>query len=165
MSSQCPTCDSRSSASAATEKPRDADVQVATGTLALHQKLLITNVAPEGAELTFVQSVASKAGRHLTYLDGEIARLRDQLNELEEERALLSGYRAQNLGILSPLRRMPPEVLGEIFSWTLPTASDEPDEAGFDLSQSPWLLTHISSRWRTAALSTPSLWALVSIHY
>ncbi|KAJ7483451.1 hypothetical protein FB451DRAFT_1170051 [Mycena latifolia] len=162
MSSQCPTCGALTQPTSTTEEPRDSNVRVATKTLALHQKLLNSNVAPEGAELVFFRSVVSKTGGRLGYLDDEIARLRNQLKELEEEHAVLSSYHAQNRAILSPLRRMPPEVLGQIFSWTLPSARTR---IGRDLESSPWILTHISSRWRAISLSTPSLWSLVVTDY
>ncbi|KAJ7708638.1 hypothetical protein B0H17DRAFT_1030345 [Mycena rosella] len=34
----------------------------------------------------------------------------------------------------------------------------------FDTKDSPWLLTHISGRWRVVALSTPSLWSRLAIN-
>ncbi|KAJ7483454.1 hypothetical protein FB451DRAFT_1129354 [Mycena latifolia] len=164
MTFHCPTCGVLTQTTSTTEEPRDSNAQVATRTLALHQKLLNSNVAPEGAEVAFVRSVISKTGGRLEYFDDEIARLRNQLKELEEERAVLSSYHAQNNAILSPLRRMPPEVVGEIFSWTLPSASDALRDR-FDIRRSPWVLTHISSCWRAVALSTPSLWSLIVISY
>ncbi|KAJ7114029.1 hypothetical protein C8R44DRAFT_549326, partial [Mycena epipterygia] len=104
----------------------------------------------------FIQSIVSTSGSRLAYLETEISRLQERLKELEEERASLASYRAEH-AILSPLRRIPPEVLGEIFVWTLPDALN----AGRDLKDSPWLLTHISRRWRETVLSTPSLWSFI----
>jgi hypothetical protein len=57
----------------------------------------------------------SKADARLVFLDAEISRLRGRLKQVEDERTDLATYRAQNNTVLSPLRRMPPEVLGEIF--------------------------------------------------
>ncbi|KAJ7498230.1 hypothetical protein B0H11DRAFT_1999113, partial [Mycena galericulata] len=68
-----------------------------------------------------------------------------------------------NKGIVSPLRRMPPEVLGEIFSWTLPLPVETWSCSRLD--ESPWVLTHICSRWRAISLATPSLWSQVIIDY
>ncbi|KAJ7113987.1 hypothetical protein C8R44DRAFT_740857 [Mycena epipterygia] len=99
-----------------------------------------SNEPPEGPELTFIRSIVSNTGARLAHLDDEIARLRDRLQELEEERDPLAIYYAQNKAILSPLRRMPPEVLGQIFLWTLP-------------------------HWRAVALSFPSLWSLFVINF
>ncbi|KAJ7312489.1 hypothetical protein DFH08DRAFT_1087654 [Mycena albidolilacea] len=57
---------------------------------------------------------------------------------------------------------MPPELLREIFSWTLPPIKDVDK---LDMGQTPWLLTQVSSRWRAIALSTPSLWSRIIIDY
>ncbi|KAJ7780076.1 hypothetical protein DFH07DRAFT_713672, partial [Mycena maculata] len=124
-----------------------------------HNRLLATNEPPQAAEIPLVESVVSKTAVRLAFLDAEMARLRDRLNQLDEERTELSDYHARNTGILSPLRRVPPEVLDEIFSWSLPSVTEALDR-GFNTNNSPWVLSHISSRWRAIALSIPSLWSL-----
>ncbi|KAJ7648205.1 hypothetical protein DFH06DRAFT_1209723 [Mycena polygramma] len=60
----------------------------------------------------------------LQRLDKEITRLKEQLAQLKSERARLYGYRVQHKSMLSPIRRMPTEVLGEIFAWTSPVVPD-----------------------------------------
>ncbi|KAF7345515.1 F-box domain-containing protein [Mycena venus] len=186
------------------------DASVAPGTR--HHTLLTTNEPPEGSEITFVQSVVSKTDAHLARLNNEtlnvkqklqqlkeeralllttnvgseltlihtdildvdahlacvenkISKLQERVNQLEEERVSLSSFRTRNIAILSPLRRVPPEVLGEIFWWTLPSITNELDWGKFDISQCPWVLTQISSRWRTISISTPSLWSRLVIDY
>ncbi|KAJ7117629.1 hypothetical protein C8R44DRAFT_555445, partial [Mycena epipterygia] len=121
---------------------------------------LTTNEPPEDTESTFIRAVASKTGSRLAYLDTKISQLRDWLIQLEEERATLTVYHSQNTAILSPLRRMPPELLCEIFSWTLPSVREALQRRRFDTKHSPWVLTQICSRWRAIALSTASLWSL-----
>ncbi|KAJ7602684.1 hypothetical protein DFH06DRAFT_1023556, partial [Mycena polygramma] len=90
----------------------------------------------------------------LAFLDQEIARL-------QEERASLTSYRTRNRGILSPLRKMPPEVLGEIFLLAVPT-----EKAPWPrrVTDSPWYLTHVSSHWRAVAVSIPALWSFFHVH-
>ncbi|KAJ7483350.1 hypothetical protein FB451DRAFT_104841 [Mycena latifolia] len=139
------------------------DLTVTPGTR--HYELLNSNEPPQESDLGSIKLVSSKASMHLRCLDGEISRIRDHdlLKELEEERSAVSNFLAQNDSILSPLRRMPPEILGDIFLWTLPSLYDVLGGCGFDVGRSPWVLGHISSRWRAVALSTPSLWSLVAI--
>ncbi|KAJ7609363.1 hypothetical protein DFH06DRAFT_1308932 [Mycena polygramma] len=60
---------------------------------------------------------------------------------------------------------MPPEVLAEIFSWTLPSPRKLVRHQTLCITDSPWVLTHVSCRWRITAISTPSLWSLVAIVY
>ncbi|KAJ7260351.1 hypothetical protein B0H12DRAFT_1181996, partial [Mycena haematopus] len=130
----------------------ELNITIAPWTLARISQLLTTNEPPQDAELSLILPVARKTAARLACLEAEISRLRDQLTQLEEERAALAKYHAQNAIILSPLRRMPSEVLGEIFSWTLPL------KRALDIADSPWVLTHVSRRWRAIAVSKSSLW-------
>ncbi|KAF8211000.1 hypothetical protein K438DRAFT_1530063, partial [Mycena galopus ATCC 62051] len=119
---------------------------------------LNSNELPEDSDSTFIRSVISKTDAYLASLDDEISKLQEKLRQLEDERASLANYRTRNAAILSPIRRMPPEVLGEIFLWTLPAIDDILRVGRFDMSRSPWLLTRISGRWRAVSVSNPLLW-------
>ncbi|KAJ6463881.1 hypothetical protein C8R45DRAFT_502323 [Mycena sanguinolenta] len=138
------------------------DVSITPGTR--HYTLLDTNEPPEDSELMFIRSVVAETNTRLTRLDDEISTLQEKLAELEDKRTALLSYRTRNTAILSPLRRIPPEVLAEIFSWTLPSLTDAL-KIGSDTAQSPWLLARISSRWRAVCLSTTSLWSQIAIDY
>ncbi|KAJ7124344.1 hypothetical protein C8R44DRAFT_548432, partial [Mycena epipterygia] len=100
---------------------------------------LNSNEVPFESDTGVVKSVISRARARLAVVEHKISRLREQMQSLEKEHASLSGHLAANTAILSPLRRMPPEVLGEIFPWTLPSAW----LASFAVEGSPWVLTHI----------------------
>jgi hypothetical protein len=69
----------------------------------------------------------------LASLDDKIANLREKLAWLEEERTSLFSYWGQNNAILSRLRRMPPELPREIFSWTLPSNGEAWHMGKFDV--------------------------------
>ncbi|KAJ7648237.1 hypothetical protein DFH06DRAFT_1095681 [Mycena polygramma] len=131
-----------------------------------HHKLLTSNVAPLDSDVAFIQSAISQIDVRLKCLAHEIKQAGAMLcaTELEEEQLSLRSYRNQNLAILSPLRRLPPEVLGEIFSWTLQRPADF-SRCSFRPLDSPWVLTHISRHWRAVATSTASLWSLVALNY
>ncbi|KAJ7609094.1 hypothetical protein FB45DRAFT_1127922 [Roridomyces roridus] len=122
---------------------RNSDIPGATpDTLARYQRLLQSNEPPGAAELSYIHAVVSNTAACLGDLDGEISRLRNRLAQLEKEQTQLSGYHSQNAAIISPLRRMPPEILAQIFSKVLGL-----------------------SHWRKTALSTPSLWSTVYVNY
>ncbi|KAJ7757446.1 hypothetical protein B0H16DRAFT_664592 [Mycena metata] len=145
-----------------------------------HYTLMYSNEAPLDSDLPFLASAISKIDARLgcmddeitcmddeiTYIDDEINQIpqrpEEQLVELRRKRVSLLRYRARNRRILSPLRRLPPEVLAEIFAWTLPT---DPKNNSIQISQSPWLLSHINRYWRTVCISTPSLWSFFAIDY
>ncbi|KAJ6485526.1 hypothetical protein C8R45DRAFT_275339 [Mycena sanguinolenta] len=93
------------------------------------------------------------------------SQLQDKLDLIAVDRLSLSNYRMQNKAVLSPLRRMPPELLGEIFSCTWEFSSRAALSRGkFDVVW-PWVFTWVSSRWRAIALSIPSLWSLVVLDF
>ncbi|KAH9481742.1 hypothetical protein JR316_0006269 [Psilocybe cubensis] len=61
--------------------------------------------------------------------------------------------------LLSPIRRLPPEILTEIFEYCLP--SDKFIRAS--PYEAPLLLTHVCSAWRNACIANPLLWRSLEI--
>jgi hypothetical protein len=55
------------------------------------------------------------------------------------------------------INRLPPEVLGEIFSQCLP------QHPSFSPTDAPLILTQICQKWRSTALNTPHLWSSFTI--
>ncbi|KAJ7253465.1 hypothetical protein C8J57DRAFT_1348141 [Mycena rebaudengoi] len=76
---------------------------------------------------------------------------RDVLESTDEYRAMMS-----------PIGRLPYDILGELFSWSLPHLSQE-QFCSTDMSLSPWILTRICRRWREISLSLPALWSHICI--
>ncbi|KAF9484317.1 hypothetical protein BDN70DRAFT_872825 [Pholiota conissans] len=58
---------------------------------------------------------------------------------------------------------LPAEILSEIFSLCLPNSRLDYNEVQPDPRSAPILLCHVSSSWRSIALSTPRLWS--HLHY
>ncbi|KAJ6462129.1 hypothetical protein C8R45DRAFT_1027374 [Mycena sanguinolenta] len=125
-------------------------------TLVRLSQLSSTNEPLLEPELSAVRPIVEKTSARLATLDAETSRLKDRLRELEDERTALSEFHAQNTRVVSPMRRMPAEILGEIFSWTLPNIYDI-----FDPGDCPWVLTRVCGSWRAVALSKPSFWSLL----
>ncbi|TDL15445.1 hypothetical protein BD410DRAFT_699948, partial [Rickenella mellea] len=72
--------------------------------------------------------------------------------------------------LLTPARRLLPELVGEIFTHTIHSESSEPlwgrdcgSHLVFPLPQIHLKLGRVCRRWRQIALSTPSLWSAVGI--
>ncbi|KAF7353573.1 F-box domain-containing protein [Mycena sanguinolenta] len=137
-----------------------SELDLTTATRARIADLSSTNEPPLVAELSAIHSILEQTSAGLANLDAEISRLKDHLRDLEEKRTALSRFHSQNTQILSPLRRMPPEILGEIFSWTVPAI-----RGVFNTEDCPWVLTHVCSTWRAVALYQPSLWSLIVIDF
>ncbi|KDQ49230.1 hypothetical protein JAAARDRAFT_111790, partial [Jaapia argillacea MUCL 33604] len=101
-----------------------------------------------------VPSAISESQMEVDALEVQIRELRAQLQMLEERRDVAQG-RCFNLKSLSaPIRRLPSDLLSEIFNHTLQYGSTGPVYDPF-----PLLLTHVCSYWRHLALSTPTLWS------
>lgn len=81
----------------------------------------------------------------------------DDLRKIQETtRAEIESLRS----LLSPIRRLPPELMTEIFMHCLPRQRfirPAPDQA-------PLLLAQICATWRRASISTPSLWTSLELH-
>ncbi|KAK7031599.1 ABC protein [Favolaschia claudopus] len=123
-----------------------------------------SNESPEESELGLIHSVISCADARIAFLDNEIPKIRAKLMKFEEERASLIDHRQRNQAILSPLRRLPPELLGDIFSWTFSPLAESWGRHE-SMADTPWVLSHVCRRWRDICLSTPSLWACILIDY
>ncbi|KAJ7475149.1 hypothetical protein B0H11DRAFT_1728277, partial [Mycena galericulata] len=130
-----------------------------------HHTLLTTNEIPDPSDIPLIQQAVVECAARLAYLDHQISRLvqeiMDQMVKWKEERSLLLDHLAQNKAII---RRMPPEVLGEIFLLTLPSRIQESSLISV-VHGSPWVLTRVCSRWREIGTLTPSLWSRIAIDY
>ncbi|KAF8149230.1 hypothetical protein K438DRAFT_1988993 [Mycena galopus ATCC 62051] len=66
-------------------------------------------------------------------------------------------------GALSVIRRFPAEILSHIFIICRDNDLTESDYTITDPTRAPILLSHVCSRWRMVALSTPRLWNAVTL--
>ncbi|KAK1235650.1 hypothetical protein PQX77_001115 [Marasmius sp. AFHP31] len=101
-------------------------------------------------------------------LNAEIEKLKTTLHSLESHRYRLNRSIELGKSLMSPVRKIPSEILGYIFSLlcadgsTLSSAPWTEDE----LPQNPVLLSMICTSWREVALSLPEIWSKVSFeHY
>jgi hypothetical protein len=99
----------------------------------------------------------------ISRLDDEIKRLQDTTEQLLKLRQNLSKHVNEHEALLSPVQRLPPELLSKIFVCLLPS---KPSSTLFH-SVAPrtvvMLPGQVCSRWRNAALSTPELYTSFAI--
>ncbi|KAF9265532.1 hypothetical protein L218DRAFT_898335, partial [Marasmius fiardii PR-910] len=119
--------------------------------------VLGTNHAPSTEhEIQSIQSFLLEPQRKLDVLNHQITQLEETLSKLKTERESLQKYVVQHRALLTPFRRLPDELISEIFVQCLdlyPVRSTK---------HAPLLLTTICKSWRRVALKTPHLWC--SIH-
>ncbi|KAF7315971.1 F-box domain-containing protein [Mycena indigotica] len=110
-----------------------------------------TNYVPKDDELEHLAVVISKLGSDLQSLavDG---------GDLDTQESYQQQFEA-NRALMSPLRRMPLDIIQEIFAWCLPM--DENYRMNVDAA--PLLLGRICSSWREIAYSTPLLWSKLHV--
>ncbi|KAJ7758384.1 hypothetical protein B0H16DRAFT_1416340 [Mycena metata] len=120
---------------------------------ARYQALLNSNEPPIESEYPFIQSVLLRQRSYLAQHDDAV---REPEGQTQEHQSLVETV-ARHAAILSPLRRMPSEILCEFFSSTLLPDWQLLDRGRIDLQDSPWSLSHTCSRWREIALGLPSL--------
>jgi len=110
------------------------------------------NDLPSESELQEAFELRSKLRGDLLQVDTEIRRLKEKKAGIQKS---IDTYN----DILSPARRLLPDILREIFYHCLP------DDRNPTLSakEAPMLLTRICSIWRAIALSSPPIWARIHI--
>ena len=97
-----------------------------------------------------------------TLLEHPTARLEElstQLQELRDEQSALLLFISKHRTLISPIRKLPIDVLQNIFIACLPTAHNPV----MSKSEPPILLTQICSSWRNVAHATPQLWKSIHI--
>ncbi|KAJ7488842.1 hypothetical protein FB451DRAFT_1080292, partial [Mycena latifolia] len=118
-------------------------------------RLLTSNDIPEVSETASVLHVVSHTCSRIDLLDAQIERVRATLAKLSKERDETEERLRVHKAIMSPVRRVPPELLCQIFSLTLPWSRRI---NGQDVHQPPWRLGHVCAYWRHAAITYPALW-------
>ncbi|KAJ7128744.1 hypothetical protein C8R43DRAFT_850829, partial [Mycena crocata] len=108
---------------------------------------LNSNDVPLDSEIPSICSLLSKEEHRVEALDARIVNMRAALKVLTQRRNEAAESLRQHLAILSPIRRMPPELICEIFAWL--TAQYE---------GALWNLGSVCRPWRHSALSYPQLW-------
>lgn len=133
--------------------------------------LLYTNFSPStSAEESEISAYIQNAQDAIAQFDWEIARANAILETLLLEREKLAHLVKEHKALLSPWRRIPDNVLAEIFrrceagsgvsssDISLPEIPDT-----FDPRCGPFLLSQICKQWRTQALRMPELWSTIRI--
>ncbi|KAJ7670084.1 hypothetical protein DFH06DRAFT_1468763 [Mycena polygramma] len=126
------------------------------------QHLLESNSPPSDNEIPLVTGIMADTQRRMNALTARIIILKSSMDRLISERDALAERSRQCAAVLSPIRRLPPELVCELFSWTLPCTRHV---AGSTMHQASWHLGHISGTWREIALAFPSLWNSIPVFH
>jgi hypothetical protein len=122
-------------------------------------RLLSSNDTPLDSELPVIRAIVSEGEDRVDALDEQIRALNATLAQLARMRNDTEAHVHQHRAIMSSVRRVPAELICEIFALTLSNAESD-DTTGI---KPPWYFGHICRSWRRSALAYPPLWNSITI--
>lgn len=124
------------------------------------EDLLRTNDIPSESDRTKIKTIVHQGERDLALLESEIHETTVLLENLRLRQLHLRDQMKVCKRIISPLRRLPAELIREIFH---AFRADIVERSV--LRKAILSLSQICSRWREIALSMPGLWSSLDIHF
>ncbi|KZT29066.1 hypothetical protein NEOLEDRAFT_696457 [Neolentinus lepideus HHB14362 ss-1] len=115
--------------------------------------LVTSNCLPSEAEAEQARGAIADALQ-------ELERVTDEISKLEQRRKELNEHIHAHKGIVSPWRRLLPELVIEIMRYCTTSKLYPSQHPEFE---NPFTIGQVCSAWRDIALSAPSLWANVDI--
>ncbi|KAJ7067379.1 hypothetical protein C8F01DRAFT_1019045, partial [Mycena amicta] len=113
--------------------------------------LVQSNSPPTDAQASVIHQAIQTTEDRISSLDGHIAELKRTLEQCQLRRQELVAFAHLHRGVVSSLRRVPSEILGEIFKHVVQESRDENLEHLCRLSA-------VCGPWRTITLSNRLLW-------
>ncbi|KAF7376859.1 hypothetical protein MSAN_00103400 [Mycena sanguinolenta] len=117
-----------------------------------------TNYCPTDEEILEINALLVEPTLRLKGLDDEITKLQKAIDKLAEERNRVAAYVEAHKALISPVRRLPLDIIQELFIACLPTHRN----CVMSASEAPVLLGRVCSSWRAISHTTPRLWS--SLH-
>ncbi len=125
------------------------------------EELSSCNDAPLDSERTALETVVREGKANLSSLPRRIAAVRETLRILLQEQTRTVKHITNAKVLLNPVRRLPADVLIDIFAACLPKRTDYTDS--LDAKSAPWVLSQVSAFWRQTALASTELWSRIHL--
>ncbi|KAJ7670091.1 hypothetical protein DFH06DRAFT_1468769 [Mycena polygramma] len=135
------------------------------------RQIVRSNVMPPVSVDAGLRDVIDQASAELARYDEEIGRINSILSGIVSGRAALEAHVRECQSVFSPARRLPMELLAEIFEMCLPVyhnhRAQSPATSGAELKRLAGYevlqLSQVCSRWRQVALCTSRLWSTIAV--
>ncbi|PPQ72007.1 hypothetical protein CVT26_007969 [Gymnopilus dilepis] len=123
------------------------------------EKCLENNDNPSASVTAEIKALISDPLQALSAIEQEIKSTELAMKAFEDECQALRKSTSEYDQIRVPIRRLPPDVLDEIFFHCLATHRNPV----ISIEEAPLLLTTVCRSWRSAVLSSPRLWSRLHI--
>lgn len=120
--------------------------------------LISNNVPPTDHEIQQIRHLLREGTAELAALDQDLSKTIAALADLMTLRSRRRGEVESLAAVLSPIRRIPPEILIEIFQHCMDTSIASATASIHSPSEAPVLLGQICRSWRTISQNAPRLW-------
>jgi hypothetical protein len=121
--------------------------------------------APSAEEAAIIHDDVRTAESRLVPFRAEIERAADMVNTLKRRRDEFSYYIAEHQAFLAPIRRLPAELLSQIFSRYCNAAYLKEDDRSSNYQKHPFTLAKVCRRWRAIVLSTSEIWSKFRVEF
>ncbi|KAF8978877.1 hypothetical protein BDQ17DRAFT_1220727, partial [Cyathus striatus] len=108
---------------------------------------------PDSSNRSAIQDSISSSEAPIRALEAEISRFQLATTQLQSRLSNIRKFQKFQHSLLSPIRRLPDELLAEIFGYICSR------RINVGRSRDPiWGLQQVCKRWQTVVASTPLLW-------
>lgn len=129
-------------------------------------QLLASNELPLDCELEEFKEILSSGSEHLHSLNQRLSQVRHLLNRLTAQSMAVEHQLFISKTLTNPARKVPCEVLEQIFSWGMVDPMNatigSPDDS-LDARDFLWTVSQVCSTWRVLTLSRPRWWASIRL--
>ncbi|KAJ7146976.1 hypothetical protein C8R44DRAFT_973518 [Mycena epipterygia] len=132
--------------------------------------ILRSNALPPAETSRTFQHVMAEMPLEIARYDSEIKRLQERLDELKSDREKLQSYAHGCRSVFSPVRRLPPELLIEIFEMCAPPGVHYISETTTPIEELERLakkyllqLSQVCSHWYGLVMGTARLWSTIVV--
>ncbi len=132
------------------------------------EALLRTNLPPSEAQEAIFRETRRTGSPRLAELETRISDAQAKLDVLLQERDSLVWNMQRCTDVLNPIRRLPSDVLCEIFahnmenSYSIQTGKELFDRKIYRIPYQ-WRLSMVCMNWRHAVLNYPRLWSMIDL--
>ncbi|KAJ7067395.1 hypothetical protein C8F01DRAFT_666822 [Mycena amicta] len=118
--------------------------------------LVESNSPPTDAQASVIHQAIQNTESRISSLDSHITELKKTLEQCQLRRQELVAFAHLHRGVVSSLRRVPSEILGEIFKHVV-------QESRYGKVEALCRLSVVCGHWRTVTLNNPLLWRNITL--